>query len=253
MSRPPTRGSRPPIASRAPIAPWAGAAAAIGLSSLIGLAPTGHAAERSGSRPYRPRIDPAEFKTTIDNPYFPLVPGTVFRYVLATSESTVVTVTHETKVVMGVPCVVVHEVCTWRISKVEDTFDWYAQDRHGTLWYFGEYTEVSLGAEGYDTEGSWQAGVGGAEPGVVMWARPRPGRPYRQEYLAGHAEDMAQVIAVGDTVIVPAGSFRDCVRIREWSPLERGAETKWYAPGVGLVRSHSTNGEVTVLVSVSRP
>ena len=86
-----------------------------------------------------------------------------------------------------------------------------------------------------------------------MWAEPKPGEPYRQEYLAGQAEDMGQVTAVGDSVTVPAGAFIDCVRTREWSPLEPGSETKWYAKGVGVVQTRSTDGERTTLVSVTRP
>jgi hypothetical protein len=152
-----------------------------------------------------------------------------------------------------VTCVVVHDVLRRDGTVIEDTYDWYAQDDLGNVWYFGEDTK-EFGAKGeVSTAGSWQAGVNGAQPGIVMPARPAVGPAYRQEYLAGQAEDMGQIFAVGDTVSVPYGSFTGCLRTREWSLLESGREIKWYAKGVGLVKSRSTSGELSELVEVTRP
>jgi hypothetical protein len=204
---------------------------------------------------YRPRVAPAEFSVTVDNPWLPLVPGATRRYVEregAQTRENVVTVLRKTRKVMGVTCTVVHDIVIEDGRTVEETYDWFAQDRRGNVWYFGEST-IALGTGGQESpEGSWEAGVNGAQPGIVMPARPRPGAPYRQEYLAGHAEDMGQVVAVGDSAQVPYGRFTGCVRTREWSPLEQGSELKWYARGVGCVRTESTSGEVSELAGVGR-
>jgi hypothetical protein len=210
----------------------------------------------SGAAAYHPHIDPAEFQPAVDNPYFPLVPGTTFTFVETSGRHVSdeeVSVTHDTRTIMGVRCVVVHDRLEEQGVPVEDTFDWYAQDRQGNVWYFGEATTEFLPHGKVSTEGSWEAGVDRARPGIVMQAHPVAGAPYRQEYSPGHAEDMGQVIAIGDSVTVPYGSFAGCLRTREWSRLEPGRETKWYARGVGLVRSRSTAREEAILISVHRP
>ena len=205
---------------------------------------------------YQPHVDPADFQATVDNPYFPLVPGTTYKFVekpgRKTSENEV-TVTHDTKVIMGVTCVVVHDQETHKGVVREETLDWYAQDREGNVWYFGEATKEFRAHGKVSTGGSWEAGVDGAQPGIIMQARPAAGEPYRQEYYKGEAEDMGQVVAVNDSVTVPCGTFTGCVRTREWSMLESGTERKWYAKGVGVVRTESSTKEVWTLVSVTRP
>jgi hypothetical protein len=204
---------------------------------------------------YNPKIDPANFRTTVDNPYLPLVPGTTYKFietVLGEKSVNEITVTHETKVIMGVPCMVVHDVVTKNGILAEDTYDWIAADNHGTVWYFGEDTQEISPGGAISTIGSWEAGVGGAQPGILMPANPMPSGPYRQEYGLGVAEDMGQIDGLGDSVTVPAGTFADCVRTLEWSLLEPGTEKKWYAKGVGVVRTESTAGEVAVLVSITR-
>jgi hypothetical protein len=204
---------------------------------------------------YQPHIDSANFKSQVDHPYFPLVPGTVFRYVERDGDETSeieTTVTNDTKVVMGVKCTVVHDVESHDGRVAEDTYDYYAQDKEGTVWYFGEATKEVHRDGSTSTSGSWEAGVNGAMPGIIMPANPKPGEPYRQEYLKGHAEDMGQVVATGETVTVKAGAYNDCVKTKDWSMIERGDEYKWYARGVGFVRSMSSGGEVAELVSVSR-
>jgi hypothetical protein len=204
---------------------------------------------------YQPGIDPANFQATIDNPYYPLVPGTTYVYVETArgerSESEIV-VTHETKQIMGVECVVVHDVVTANGAVAEETDTWIAQDKRGNVWSFGEATQEISAGGAVSTFGSWEAGIDGAQPGILMPANPMPGEPYRQSYQLGVAEDMGQVVALGESVTVPAGAFSDCVRTEEWSELESGSAKKWYAKGVGAVRSEATGGEVEMLVSITR-
>lgn len=202
--------------------------------------------------PYEPRIDPSNFSRVVNNPYYPLVPGTTTIFSEKDGDETrerTVTVTHDTKTVMGVKCVVVHDVIVADGKVEEDTYDWLAQDKQGTVWYFGEATREFKGGGRISTEGSWEAGVNG-QPGIMMPAHPAPGPPYRQEYSPNIAEDMGQVIALNESVTVPFGSFTACLRTKEWSLLESGTDKKWYAKGVGLVRIESTGGEIMTLVTV---
>jgi hypothetical protein len=196
---------------------------------------------------YAPRIDPADFTATITNPYLPLQPGNRWIYEGRTEdgfERKVVEVTDETRVVMGVPCVVVKDTVTLDGQLSEDTTDWFAQDRAGTVWNFGEATRKRAGDGSFSPVGSWEAGVRGALPGVVMPAEPRPGPPYRQEYLLGEAEDMARVLTVNEALGVPFGSYVQVVVTRDWSPLDPDvAEHKHYAPGIGLIREEAVEGE----------
>lgn len=183
-----------------------------------------------GGDEYNPVIDPANFVEGVDNPFFPLVPGTktVFE---GDSERTEVVVTHETREILGVSCVVVRDTVWEDEEMIEDTFDWYAQDNEGNVWYMGEDTKEYEGGDVVSTEGSWEAGVDGAKPGVIMWADPQPGDPYFQEYYEGEAEDMAQVISVVDPGT--GGAF---LITREWTLLEPGvAEQKYYVKGIGEV------------------
>ena len=220
------------------------------LTLAVAPVPASFAAE-----PYHPRIDPAQFQATVDHPYFPLVPGTITKYEekdgILTSEN-MVEVTHDTKTVAGVQCIVVHDIVTQEGALKEDTYDWYAQAKDGTVWYFGEDTKEYKPSGAVSTAGSWEAGVNGAEPGIVMPAAVRPGEPYRQEYLADKAEDMGQIVAVGESLTVPAGTYTDVVRTKEWSMLESGSESKWYAKGVGVIREVATAGEVATLVSITK-
>jgi hypothetical protein len=227
------------------------------LNSLLALvlaATAGCTAMGVRDTAYNPQIDPANFQTTVDNPYNPLVPGTTLKYIEKAQGETsdnIIIVTHDTKMIMGVKCVVVHDTVLKGGRLAEDTYDWFAQDKQGSVWYFGEATrEISPGGR-VSTEGSWEAGVNGAQPGIIMPGQPKPGEPYRQEYSHGHAEDMGQVVAVDDTVTVPAGTYTGCVRTKEWSMLEAGSEKKWYAKGVGCVRTESTAGETAELISVA--
>jgi hypothetical protein len=205
---------------------------------------------------YQPQIDPANFQSKIDNPYFPLVAGTRYEYletVMGETFSRQTTVTSETKTIMGVKCVAMHDILAAKGEVKEDTYDWYAQDKRGTVWYFGEATIEMKPGHLRSSAGSWEAGDRGALPGIMMPGQAKPGGPYRQEYYPNWAEDMGQIVAVGETVTVPAGTFTNCLRTKEWSLLESGAEKRWYAPGVGFVRTEAVGGELVVLVSVKRP
>jgi hypothetical protein len=204
---------------------------------------------------YNPSIDPADFVSEIDNPLWPLVPGTL--YVYQGGEETIeVTVTNDTRQVLGVTTIVVHDVVSVGGEIIEDTYDWYAQDSAGNVWYFGEDTKEYEGGQVVSTEGSWEAGVDGAKAGIVMHAtQPAIGLPYRQEYYVCEAEDMAEVVSLSESVTVPYGSFDNCLQTREFTRLEPDLnEYKYYAPGVGMVLEVDVNsGARTELVEVTTP
>lgn len=203
---------------------------------------------------YRPALDPATVADRVDNPYLPFLPGSRWVYEGTSSdgkERIEVTVLDERRPVMGIDAVVVRDTVSVDGELIEDTRDWYTQDADGNVWYLGEETAEYEDGEVVSTEGSWEAGVDGALPGVVMWAEPRPGQAYRQEYDRGEAEDLAEVLRVGQRITVSARSYEDVVVIREWNPLEPDVvEEKSYAPGVGTVLEEATAGgdEQVVLV-----
>lgn len=239
-----------------------------GLAALVGCAAPPAPATLSASpfpaalrsaEPYAPTIDPADFVATVDNPYFPLVPGT--RWVLrgsgdAAGEMDEIEVLAETRTVMGVACTVVRDVVSEDGELVEVTDDWYAQDADGNVWYFGEETAEYRGGEPVSTAGSWEAGVDGAQPGIIMPAQPAIGVVYRQEFYAGEAEDMAEVVVTGVSATVPAGSYDEVLVTEDWTPLEPDVrERKFYAPGVGLImeRQIAGGGAVFELVEFAVP
>jgi hypothetical protein len=203
------------------------------------------------------QIDPGNFVSQVDNPYFPLEPGTTFFYEgesegVPTSEE--VFVTRDTKVILGVTCTVVHTLSYEEGVLIEDTFDWYAQDKDGNVWYFGEDTkELDENGNVISTEGSWEAGVNGAEPGIIMLADPKKGDRYQQENAPDVAEDMAQVVGFEDSVCVAYGCFDNVLVTKEWTPLDKGVvEEKYYAEDVGFIFSEMTKGgeETLELVDV---
>jgi hypothetical protein len=210
--------------------------------------------------PYAPTIDPDDFTGPIDNPYMPLVPGAARIYESQTAdglERIEVIVLDETRAVMGVTTTVVRDTVTLDGVLVEDTFDWFAQDAAGNVWYFGEAVDNYEDGVLTDHAGSWEAGVGGAQPGIVMFADPlaRVSEPYRQEYFSGEAEDMGRVVGAAGPLSVPFGSFDDVVQTEDWTPLEPDArEHKFYARGVGVVREvNLRTGEVVELISLLMP
>jgi hypothetical protein len=211
------------------------AIAAIGIAVFIACVAPAWAAS---NKVYNPVINPADFVQEINNLYLPLIPGTTFIYEAHTANSlirNVVTVTDQTKQIMEVNCTVVHDIVTVDGIIEEDTNDWYAQDKDGNVWYFGEFATQFQDGLPVGHEGSWEADVNGAKPGIVMLADPLPGQSYRQEFQKGVAEDMAKVLNLNSMASVPYGDFKDCLLTKEWSPLEKGVvEYKFYAPGVGL-------------------
>jgi hypothetical protein len=202
--------------------------------------------------------DPGNFVSKVDNRFFPLQPGTTFFYEgdeegAPTTNKTFVT--HDTKQIQGVDTTVVRDRAFKRGVLVEDTFDWYAQDKDGNVCYFGEDTkELDKQGNVISTEGSWEAGVDGAEPGLVMEAKPRVGDTYQQEFAPGVAEDMAKVLSLDKSTCVPYRCFDNLLLTKEWTPLEPGvAEHKYYAKGVGFVRGVMVTGgkEHTELVRIT--
>jgi hypothetical protein len=196
--------------------------------------PSGGSSAKSG-RAYSPGIHPADFVDGIDNKYFSLDPGTTFVYE-GNSERDVMAVTSDTKKIMGVECIVVDDRGYEGGKLIEKTYDWFAQDKKGNVWYFGEDTKEYEGGKVTSTKGSWEGGVDGAKPGIIMRADPKVGESYRQEYYEGEAEDMAKVVGLNESVTVPYGSFDHVLVTREWTPLEPSySEHKYYAAGVGQV------------------
>lgn len=195
---------------------------------------------------YSVSIDPADFVAQIDNPYYPLTPGTTFIYEGETGEGrerVETTVTRDTKVVMGVTCTVIQDRVLLDGELIEETFDWYAQDVDGNVWYFGEDSKDYENGQVISTKGSWEAGVDGAMPGIIMPADPQVGASYRQEYYAGEAEDMAEVLSLDGIASVPYGTYQNLLVTKDWTPLESGfVEQKYYARGVGLVLEEVVQG-----------
>ncbi|MCC6747736.1 MAG: hypothetical protein IT371_08775 [Deltaproteobacteria bacterium] len=217
------------------------------------------AAKLPGAPSYDPLIVAANFSATIDNPYLPLTPGTVFSWRETTGQTGEITVTSETRTILGVPCRVVHDVARAANGEViEDTWDWYAQDKEGNVWYFGEDTKAFQNGKAISTLGSWEAGVDCAKAGIVMKARPQVGDSYRQEYRAGIAEDRAEVVSLDERVTVPYGAFEHCLMTKDYTDLEPGKyEHKFYCAGVGQVAAEEIvavkKGDREELVSVVKP
>lgn len=188
---------------------------------------------------YDPKIDPADFTTTIDNPYLPMLPGARWTYggtSDAKPEETEIVVLDEKKTVMGVPVVVVRDTVTSGGELKEDTIDWFAQDRDGNVWYFGEEVKDYENGKVSSTAGSWEAGVDGAVPGIVMPAKAEKGKAYRQEFQRGEAEDMFEILAVDTTTRANGRDYDQVIRTEDWTPLEpEVVEHKTYAPGVGML------------------
>lgn len=206
--------------------------------------------ENPADMPYVIEINPDDFVSTdiIGNDLFSLVSGNTMIFEGEDDEGGAVRVeveyTNETKIILGVTCVVVRDKAYVNEELVEDTYDWYAQDNQGNVWYFGEDTKEIKNGVPVSTHGSWEAGVDGALPGIAMLANPLVGLWYRQEYFKGEAEDVAQILSLSATVTVPfGGTYNNCVQIAEWNLLEPGViEHKFYAPGLGLVRAVAVKG-----------
>jgi hypothetical protein len=238
------------------------AALAAGCSSSHASSPSSTTAavtppswELKGS--YKPTIDPANFVATIDNPYFPLRPGTAFHFKgmkEGTPQTDDLVVTDQTKQILGVTSTVVEDTVSEHGQPVERTFDWYAQDKAGNVWYMGEDSLEMKNGRFVRASDSWESGVNGALPGIIMEGNPKPGDVYRQEYYPpGDALDQAHAKRLDGHVKVPYGNFNRVLVTEEWSPTEPQMEQKSYVAGVGELEEHVTEGgnEHFELVSVT--
>ena len=209
---------------------------------------------------YSVELAPDDFVASIDNPYYPLTPGTRWVYEArlpdGTRERNEVEVLTETREVNGVIATVVHDTVWVDDVLVEETYDWYAQDTDGNVWYLGEDVNNYDGGVLVDHAGSWEWGQDGALPGVIMWADPAAhiDQLYYQEYYAGEAEDTGTVLSVSERVAVPFGSFENVVSTHDTSALDPDLqEHKFYAAGIGLIKEIDlTAGEEVVLVEFTR-
>jgi hypothetical protein len=206
-------------------------------------------------------IVPAEFSARVTNPWFPLSPGSVYRYrgvKDGRNAVEILRVTHRVKRILGAPAVVVRDRLYLDGELSEDTVDWYTQDRRGNVWYLGEATAELENGKVVSREGSFQAGVAGARGGIVMPAAPKAGQEFKQELFPGHAEDRFRIVDLAASVTVPYVSSRRALRTTEWTPLEPTVvDAKFYVRGVGTVKEMQVKGsgprEQLVLVSITLP
>ena len=213
-----------------------------GGAALAGTCPV---ALPQGSEPAM--LEPANFVQRIDSPFLPFLPGSRWIYretdAAGARAKVTVTVTSRTKEILGIDATVVHDKVTEGGKLVENTFDWYAQDECGNVWYMGENTKEYEDGEVVSTAGSWEAGVDGAQPGVVMPGEPQVGLAYRQEYYEGEAEDRGEIASLDEQVQVPFGHVRDVIMTKDTTPLNpRVLEYKFYAEGVGVVLALGISG-----------
>ena len=205
-------------------------------------------------------LDPADFSSEIDNPYWPMTPGDTWVYRETDAEGNEqrveVTVTNETKEIMGIQARVVHDVVTEDGQVIEDTYDWYAQDADGNIWYLGEDTREYENGKVVTTAGSWEAGVDGAQAGILIPGEPVDGMTYRQEYYEGEAEDAAEVVSLHEVAEVPYGRFDGVLMTKEYTPLHPEVlEHKFYARDVGPVLALGISGgsDREELIGFTRP
>jgi hypothetical protein len=189
--------------------------------------------------PYDPMVEPSDLTSNVTNPFLPMPVGASWTILAETEdglERIEVSVTADTRTVWGVEALVVQDTAYLDDVIIEDTWDWFAQDGEGNVWYLGEETQEYVDGMPGTTAGSWEAGVEGALPGIVMLAEPTVGTSYRQEYYKGEAEDYGTVVSLDETVSVPGGDFENCIKIRERSVIDPELdEMKYYCEGVGNV------------------
>jgi hypothetical protein len=233
----------------------AGTIAIVAIATLAVVAAP-HAARTKGRMQLATPLRASDFSAVVDNPWFPLKPGTRYVYTgVKDGEPSrdVVTVTHRTKRIDGVRCIVVQDRLYVRGHLGERTTDWYSQDKQGNVWYFGESTaELDKSGAVSSTAGTWTAGVRGARPGIYMPAHPRVGMSGRQEFLKGRAEDHFRVIGLFATIAAP--NVKNALLTEEWTPLEPGVlDHKTYVRGIGTVLEQTERGgnERNELVSLT--
>ncbi|MEW6401982.1 MAG: hypothetical protein AB1649_09290 [Chloroflexota bacterium] len=231
------------------------------LGLLIALTACSSAATESPNPgPYTFDLTTADFVDVVDNPYYPLIPGTKWVYEAQFKDGTVerneVEVLTDTRLVNGVTATVVHDIIFVEGEIAEETYDWYAQDKEGNVWYLGEDVDNYEGGVLSNHAGSWEWGVDGALPGVIMWADPSAHRneEYFQEFYAGKAEDKGQVLSVAEEVSIPFGSFQNVLRTRDFSAIDPNLnENKFYASGIGMIKEIDlATGEEVVLIEFNQ-
>jgi len=192
-------------------------------------------------------INPADFNAPVSNPYFPLKPGMVFIYKGSEGNDRLterLRVTHEHRMIEGVSTTVISDILHANGRLQEKTTDWYANDNAGNVWYFGERT-ATYHPDGTvaSREGTWLAGTNGGIAGVIMPANPYPTDAYRQEFLKGHAEDQAWIVANHEEMRLPYGKLDHIVRSYEWTRLEPNVvSVKFYAPHLGIISERDVAG-----------
>lgn len=243
------------------------ALAALAVGAASGVASSSSTAAASTSAPpsklapihgpYNPDIDPANFVARIDNRYLPFIPGTGFYFkgVRGTTPQTDdEVVTHQTKRILGIECTVVRDTVSEHGKTVERTFDYYAQDKQDNVWYMGELSLEKQHGRLVKASDSWEGGVNGGKPDIIMPGHPRRGDAYRQEYYPpGKALDQARVVGHRGSVKVPDGTFKRPLVTSERSPLEPQTEKKYYVAGIGEVKEQVVKGhhEAFELISVT--
>jgi hypothetical protein len=215
--------------------------------AAVSGASLGSAASSGSGASSAPKLHPGQFVSVIDNPYYPLPVGRTLIYTgVRDGQKQIdrVHVTSRKKEILGISATVVSDVATHHGTLLEKTEDWFAQDKDGNVWYLGEDTKAYEPDGTVDTSGSWESGVNGAVPGLIMEADPQIPDAYRQEYLRGEAEDTAWVIQRGLTLTVPYKTVHNVLRSLEFTQLEpKVIDTKYYAPGLGIVLERSLSGD----------
>jgi hypothetical protein len=256
---------RTSLAGRAALALAVGAAALAAAFAGAAAGSSGDTSSATSSCPirsgagkhfHRKCLEPSDFARHVTNPWFPLKPGSEWRYRGAKEHTPMidqVRVTDRTKTILGVRTTVVHDVVSMHGRPEEVTNDFYTQDRRGNVWYFGENTkELDRNGNVKSREGSFLAGLKGARAGLFFPAHPRPGVTARQEFFKGHAEDHFKVLSRDARVSVPAVSTNRAVRTKEWTPLEpKTLDNKYYVRGMGTVREIAVKGPQERLELVS--
>jgi hypothetical protein len=239
---------------------WIGAIAIAALSAHVAASKALESdLAASSQQATAPMPRASDFSPHVDNPWYPLKTGTVYTYRGVKDghpSRDVLTVTHQTRRIDGVPCVVVQDRLYLSGHLGERTTEWYSQDKQGNVWYFGENT-AELDAAGLVTNsnGTWRAGAKGAKPGIFMFAAPGVGQSARQEYYRGQAEDHFQVLSLHTSARVPYTSSTHAMLTREWTPLEPGTiDHKLYVRGIGTVLEQTVKGgtERAALISVTQ-
>lgn len=225
-----------------------------GIAIAIFLGISAHAGTRSTSDRFPRTLVPTPSTAAISNPYFPLASMVRMEFIESKGgETTFVSFSSSPVLdtIDGIICRGLRERVVRRGQLIEESIEWFAQDTTGAVWFFGEHIQRFRKGK-VSTGGSWESGIKGATEGRFLPGRPVLTAPFRRSLAMHVSEEMAQVLHTRDSVTVTAGHFENCLRVKEWSMLESGHSISWYAPGVGLVRSVSTDGDILELHSYSR-